>query len=100
MSSAESHLDCIVRSASELCYLGHRRKVYTLCLLYKIYHRVEHPMNEYLNHLVADYNTRSSAALGELAFVIPRCRTDQFRRSFLSTAVCLCNTPKQAVGPD
>ena len=57
MSSAESHsglLDSIARSAErlcegELCCLGHRRKVViALCLLYKIYHRVDHPMNKYL----------------------------------------------------
>ena len=44
MLSAEYHLGLqgsIVRSAErcegELCYLGHRRKANTLCLLYKIY---------------------------------------------------------------
>ena len=73
-SSAESHLeflDSIVRSAErlckgELCCLGHRKKVSALCLVYRIYHRVEHPMgykiyhrvnnpmNEFLSHFVAD----------------------------------------------
>ena len=54
MSSAESHLDfldSIVRRAerlcqSELCSLALRRKVSALVLLYKIYHRVNHPMND------------------------------------------------------
>ena len=32
-------------------------------------------MNEYLLHFVAARNTRASVALGELAVVIPRCRT-------------------------
>ena len=49
MSPAKSHLDLldsIVRSAerlceSELCCLGHKRKVSALCLLHKIYHRVD-----------------------------------------------------------
>ena len=46
-------------------------------------------MNEYLNNFVAARNTRASAALGELALVIPRCRIDQFSRPFLPAAgVC------------
>ena len=46
-------------------------------------------MNEYMNHFVAARNTRVSTALGELALVIPCCRTDQFNRSFLLFAVDL-----------
>ena len=76
ISLAESHLgllDSIVRSVerlceSELCCLGHRRTVSAVCLLYKIYRRVDNPMNEYLN-LVAAHNVRASAALGEVASV-------------------------------
>ena len=92
MSSTEFHLgllDSIVRSAErlcagELCSLAHRRrKVSALCLLNRIYHRVDNLMNGYLNHIVAARNTRASAALGELTLVIPRCRTDQFSRSFI-----------------
>ena len=44
-------------------------------------------MNEYLNHFVAAHNTGASAALDELALVIPRCRTDQFSLSFLPATV-------------
>ena len=51
--------------------------------LYKIYHRVDYLLHEYLNHFVAACNTRASAALCELALVIPRCRTYQFILSFL-----------------
>ena len=83
MSSAESHLgllDSVVRSKEisedELFCLGHRKKVSSLCLLCKINHRVDHPMNEYLHHFVVARNTRVSAVLGELALVIPRYRTD------------------------
>ena len=54
MSLGESQLgllDGIVRSADKLCEgelycLGHRRKVSALRLLYKIYYRVDHSMNE------------------------------------------------------
>ena len=61
MSSAEYHLgllSSIVCSEEslrdgELCCLGHRRKVIALCLLYKIYQRMDRPMNEHLNRFVA-----------------------------------------------
>ena len=87
-------LDSIVGSAErlcegELCSLAHRKKVSALCLLYKIYHRVDHPINGYLNHFLAARNTRASAALGELPLVVPRCKTDQFSRSFVPAAARL-----------
>ena len=44
---------------------GHRRNVSALCLFYKIYNRINHPMNEYLNYFAATRNTRASAALSE-----------------------------------
>ena len=70
-------LDNIVRSSEglcegELCCSGHRRKVSALCLLYKIYQRVDHRMKEYMHHFIAARDTRASAALGELALVIRR----------------------------
>ena len=58
---------------------------------FKIYYRVDQPMNEYLNYFVAARITRASAAISELALVIPRFRTDQFYRSFLTAAVPLWN---------
>ena len=74
MSSPESLLgllDSILRSVERLCKcelysLGHTRKISALCSLYKIYHRVDHPMNEYLYHFIAAHNTRVSAVLGEV----------------------------------
>ena len=67
MLSAESHLsllDSVVCSAEglcegELCCLWHRRKVSALCFLYKIYHREDHSLNEYLQYFVATCNTRA-----------------------------------------
>ena len=99
MSPAKSHLgflNSIVRTEEKLCEgdfccLGHKMKVSALCLLYKIYHRVNHPMIEYLNHFVAARITRASASLGELALMIPRCRTNQFSQSFLHAAERLWN---------
>ena len=48
-------------------------------------------MHKYLHYFVASRNTRTSAALGELASAISRCRIDQINRSFLPAAVRLCN---------
>ena len=84
ISSTESPLgllDRVVHSAErlcedELCCLRHRRKVNDLRLLYKICHRAGHSMHEYLHHFVATSNTRTSAALGELALMVLRCKTD------------------------
>ena len=89
-------LDSIVRSAErlcegEICCSEYRRKVSALCLLYKINHRENHPLNGYLNHFVAARNTKTSTALGVLALVIPRYRTDKFSRSFLPAALRLWN---------
>ena len=73
---------------------GPRKKVSALCLLYNIYHRVNHPINDYLNHFVAACNALGVSfgdLLWELALVIPCCRTEQFSRSFLSAAVLLSN---------
>ena len=57
----------------ELCCLWHRRQVSAVCLLCKICHRVDYPMNKYLKHIVAARNTRDSAALAETTLVILRC---------------------------
>ena len=48
-------------------------------------------MNEYLNHFVTSRNTKASAAVGELALVIPGYRTNQFGRPFLPAAARLWN---------
>ena len=72
----------------EFCCLKHRRKVNALCLLYKIYHTVDHFMDEYLKHFVAVRNTRAPAALGELVLVIPSCRIDQFNPCCVTAYCC------------
>ena len=61
------------------------------CDFSEIFYRVDHPMKEYLKHFLSAHNSRASAALIELAWVFPRCKTDQFSRSFLPAAVRLRN---------
>ena len=53
--------------------------------------QVDHSMNEYLNHFVAAHSTRASAALCELALVIPRCGAVKSARSFLPAAARMWN---------
>ena len=98
MSSWESHLsllDSVVcsakRSEGELFCLGYRRKDSVLCLLFKIYHRSDYPLHEYLHHFVSVCNTKTLAALWEVTLVTPRCRTVSFSRSFLPVAGRLFN---------
>ena len=57
-----------------------------MCLRYKIYHRMDHPMNEHLNHFVAVRNIRASAALGEVVLEISGRKAYQFSRSLLLAA--------------
>ena len=68
-----------------------------LCVYSKIYPSVDHPMNEYLSHIVAARNTRVSAARGESALVIPRCGTSLCSRSFLPAAMPLWILPPSGV---
>ena len=87
-------LDSIVRSAErvcegDLCCLGHRRRVSALCLLYKLYPRVDHTVTKYLKRFIASHNTRTLTTLGKMARVIPHCKTDQFSWSFLLAATHL-----------
>ena len=56
-----------------------------VCLIRFITQRI--PLHEYLHYFVATRNTRASSALGELALVIHRCRTDLFSLSFLPATV-------------
>ena len=71
MSSAESQfclLDSLVRRAErlcegELCCFGLRRMVSALSWLYKIYHRVNLCMNEYLNDALSSFKSAMNLCL-------------------------------------
>ena len=98
LSSAEFHLslmDSVARRAErlcedEFCCFGHRRKV-VLCVCSIRLIKEWTTFAGVSVHFVAAYNSRASAALRELALVLPRCRTVQFSRSFLPVAVRLWN---------
>ena len=64
--------------------LGHRRKVSSLCMLYKILRNPNHPLNSELpNRFQPARATRYALSLNSRAFVPVRYRTNQFSRCFI-----------------
>ena len=100
-SAADSHLellDRVVRSAGFLaggvleCNLAHRRSVAELCMLSKIKSNPMHCLSgalplPYVPALV----TRGALVAHRHSFAPPRCRTSQYRRSFVPISVSLWN---------
>ena len=101
-SAAECHLrllDRVVACAGFLvggvvpCNLMHRRSVAALCMLYKIRNNPLHPLNLQLpQHYVPGRLTRGELAAHQYAYVVPRCRTSQYGRSFVPWSVSLWNS--------
>ena len=100
-SAADSHLkllDRVVRCAGFLaggvleCNLAHRRPAAELCMLFKIGSNPMHPLSRAL-HLpyVPARVTRGASVAHRHSFAPPRCRTSQYRRSFVPLSVSLCN---------
>ena len=72
--------------------LSHRRSVGLLSMLYKVCFNSVHPLGESLPaRFVPSRVTRATEALHEHALVVPRCRTEQYKRSFLMSGVRLWN---------
>ena len=80
------------------CYWNNKPNLFwnidTICLEWHNYnrHNMSRKLTRYSNkfsleHFVVASNTRASAALVDLALVIPRCKIDQFSRSFLPAAI-------------
>ena len=100
VSAASEHLrllDAVVRRAEALCgrrtlcCLDHRRRVSVLCMLYKIFQNVAHPLNSLLTPFVYARLTRAAVAAHEYCLTRPRHCTEQYRRSFLPRAIELWN---------
>ena len=86
-SGADSHLkllDRVVRGAGFLAG-GDRRSVAELCILFKIKSNPMHPV--YVPALV----TRGALVAHKHSFAPPRCRTSQYRRTFVPLSVSLWN---------
>ena len=97
-SATNSHLkllDRVVRSAGFLagvvleCNLAHRRSVAELCILFKI---MSNPMHLLSGALPLPYvPTRGALVAHRHSFAPPRCRTAQYRKSFVPLSVSLWN---------
>ena len=100
-SVADTHLrllDRVVSGASFLtrgvfdCDLAHRRSVAVLCMLYKIRCSPMHPLCgalpvPYVPVLV----TRGPVIAHRFTYAPPRCRTSQYRRTFIPLSASLWN---------
>ena len=100
-SAAGSHLkllDRVVRSAGFLaggvldCNLTHRRSVVELCMPFKIKSNPMHLLNGALPlSYVPARVTRGAVVAHRHSFAPPRCRTSQYRRTFVPLSVSLWN---------
>ena len=100
-SSADSHLKLlnrVVRSAGFLagdvldCNLAHRRSAAELCMLSKIKSNPMHPLSGALPlPYVPARVTRGALVANRHSFEPPRCRTSQYRRTFVPLSVSLWN---------
>ena len=100
-SSADSHLrllDRVISSANFLCIgsgnydLTHRRNISSVCMLFKIRANVYHPLNDMIPHPI-NFSRRTRLAVNThpLCYQVPRCRTNQYQRSFIPRSTRLWN---------
>ena len=100
-SAADSHLKLLDRLVNGACFLtggrldcdlAHRRSVVVLCMLYKIRCNPLHPLCGALPvPYVPERVTRGALIAHRYAYAPSRCRTSQYRRSFIPLSVSLWN---------
>ena len=100
-SAADTHLKLLDRVVSGACFLAgsmlncdlsHRRSVAVLCMLYKIRCNPMHPLWGALPvPYVRVRVTRGALIAHRYTFASPRCRTSQYRKTFISLSVSLWN---------
>ena len=74
------------------CNLAHRRSVAELCMLFKITSNPMHPLSGALPlPYVPARVTRGALVAHRHSFAPPRCRTSQYRRTFVPLSVFLWN---------
>ena len=72
--------------------LAHRRPVAVLCTLYKIRCNPMHPLYGALREPYVLLHVTSGAVIAHrYTYAPPRCRTSQYRRTFISMSVSLWN---------
>ena len=100
-SAADTHLKLQDRAVSGSrfltggvfeCDIAHRRSVAVLCMLYKIKCNPVHPLNGALpGPYVSVLVTRGALVAHRYNYAPPRCKTSQYRRTFISLSVSLWN---------
>ena len=100
-SAADTHLKlmdsvvsgaCILAGGMLNCNLSNRRSVAVLCMLYKIRCNPKHPLCGALPvPYVPVRVTRGALIAHRYTYAPPRCRTSQFRRTFIPLSVSLWN---------
>ena len=100
-SAADSHLKLLDSVVSGACFLArgmlnynlsHRRSVAELCMLYKITCNPMHPLcGALLVPYVPFRVTLGTLIAHRYTYAPPRCRTSQYRMTFISLSVSLWN---------
>ena len=100
-SAADTHLKILDRAVSGErfltggvfeCDIAHRRSVAVLCMLYNIRYNPMHPLYDALpGQYVPVWVTLGALVAHRCTYVPPRCRTSQYRRSFVLLSVSLWN---------
>ena len=89
-SAADTHLK--LADGVLNCNLSHRRSVAVVCMLYKIRCNPKHPLCGALPvPYVPVRVTRGALIAHRQTYAHPRCRTSQFRRTFILLSVSLWN---------
>ena len=100
-SAADSHLKLLDRVVNGACFLtagrldcdlAHRRSVAVLCMLYKVRCNSMHSLCCALPvPYVPARVTRGTLIAHRYAYAPPRCRTSQYRKSFVPLSISLWN---------
>ena len=103
-SAADTHIKllyCLVSGARILtggvfeCDIAHRRSMAVLCMLYYLYKircNPVHPLNGALPGPYVPVRVTSGALVAHrFTYALPRCRTSQYRWTFISLSVSLWN---------
>ena len=100
-SAADTYLKLLDSAASRArfltggmfeCDIAHRRSVAVLCTLYKIRCNPMHPLNGALpGPFVPVQVTRGALVAHRDTYALPRCRTSQYRMTFIPLSVSLWN---------
>ena len=100
-SASDTHVKLLDRAVSGArfltggvfeCYITHHRSVAVLFMLYKVRCSPMHPLNDALPGPFAPVRvSRGALVAHQYTYAPPRCRTSQFRRTFVLLSMSLWN---------